>query len=87
MKSKNIKVLGLVAVILAASVLFIASRSSTDDLRRELLLKVISFALNSGHYEPADLNDDFSVKAYQLYIDRIDYTKRFLLKEDVDLLS
>ena len=75
------------AVILAASVLFIASRSSTDDLRRELLLKVISFALNSGHYEPADLNDDFSVKAYQLYIDRIDYTKRFLLKEDVDLLS
>ena len=67
--------------------LFIASRSNTDDLRRDLLVKVIAFAINSGHYHPGDIDDNFSKKAYDLYIDRIDFSKRFLLQEDIDKLS
>ncbi len=74
MKLKNIKIFGIIAVLVAASILFISSRSGSDELRRVLLLKVVSFALNSGHYEPAELNDDFSEKAYKIYIDRIDFT-------------
>ena len=33
------------------------------------------------------INDDFSEKAFKLYIERIDYGKRFLLQEDVENLS
>ncbi len=87
MKLKNIKIFGIIAVLVSASILFISSRSGSDDLRRDLLLKVVSFALNSGHYEPAELNDDFSEKAYKLYIDRIDFSKRYFLKEDMNILS
>jgi len=87
MKFRNIKLAAIVVLLIFASFLFISYQSSTDELRRELLVKVISFAINSGHYHPGDINDDFSVKAYNLYIERLDYAKRFLLKEDVEKLS
>ncbi len=87
MKLKNIKIFGIIAVLVAASILFISSRSGSDELRKDLLLKVVSFALNSGHYEPAELNDDFSEKVFNLYIDRIDFSKRYFLKEDMNVLS
>ncbi len=74
-------------LLLSISIIVIASRSETDELRRELLVKVISFAVNNGHYNPGDMDDDFSKKAYSLYIERLDYGKRFLLKEDIDQLD
>lgn len=87
MNIRSFKVLGIVFLFVAVSIVFLAARSSSDDLRRDLLVKVITFAVNSGHYNPGDINDKFSEKAYDIYIDRIDYTKRFLLQEDIDALS
>ncbi len=87
MKFRNIKLVTIAVFLIFASFLFISYQSSTDDLRRDLLIKVVSFAINSGHYHPGDINDDFSVKAYNLYVERIDYAKRFLLKEDIEKLS
>ncbi|MCB2219396.1 MAG: carboxy terminal-processing peptidase [Bacteroidetes bacterium] len=75
------------ALLLSVSIFVLASRSETDELRRELLIKVINFAINNGHYNPGDLNNEFSEKAYSLYIDRLDYGKRFLLQEDLDELD
>ncbi|MBC8487561.1 MAG: carboxy terminal-processing peptidase [Bacteroidetes bacterium] len=87
MNFRNIKLVAIAVLLIFASLLFISYQSSTDDLRRDLLVKVVSFAINSGHYHPGDIDDDFSVKAYNLYVERIDYAKRFLLKEDVEKLS
>lgn len=87
MNFRNIKLVAIAVFLIFASFLFISYQSSTDDLRRDLLVKVVSFAINSGHYHPGDIDDKFSVKAYNLYIERIDYAKRFLLKEDVEKLS
>jgi len=87
MNIRSFKVLGIVFLFVAVSIVFLAARSSSDDLRRDLLVKVISFAVNSGHYNPGDINDKFSEKAYDIYIERIDYAKRFLLQEDIDALS
>lgn len=87
MNTRSVKFFGVALLFIVASFIVLASRSSSEDLRRELLLKVISFAVNSGHYHPGDINDDFSEKAFSLYIERIDYAKRFLLQEDVDKLA
>ncbi len=87
MNFRNIKLVSIGVLLIFASFLFISYQSSTDELRRELLVKVVSFAINSGHYHPGDIDDDFSVKAYNLYVESIDYAKRFLLKEDVEKLS
>ncbi|MEZ5148344.1 MAG: carboxy terminal-processing peptidase [Bacteroidales bacterium] len=74
----------VITLLISLSIIVLASRGETDELRRDLLVKVINFAINNGHYNPGDINDEFSEKAYSLYIDRLDYGKRFLLQEDVD---
>ncbi|MCF8369506.1 MAG: carboxy terminal-processing peptidase [Bacteroidales bacterium] len=87
MNNLKLKLSALAILLLSVSLWVLASRSNEDDLRRDLLMKVVSFAVNSGHYDPGDINDNFSEKAWELYIDRIDYAKRFLLQEDVDKLA
>jgi carboxyl-terminal processing protease len=87
MSSRSIKIASLAILIGVSSILFIAFRDNTDTLRRELLLKVISFAISNGHYNPGEINDAFSEKAFNLYLERIDFGKRFLLKEDVEKMS
>jgi carboxyl-terminal processing protease len=87
MRSKYFKIGGIALLISVTSFIFIAFQSNTDDLRRDLLLKVITFSISNGHYKPAEINDSFSEKAFALYIERMDFGKRFLLKEDVEKLS
>ncbi|MEZ5197214.1 MAG: hypothetical protein R2764_12675 [Bacteroidales bacterium] len=87
MKFRIIKVAGFTILAVAISLWVFASRSDSDELRRDLLLKVITFAINSGHYHPGEIDNGFSEKAFDFYIDNIDYAKRFLLKEDVDRMA
>ncbi|MCC9166889.1 carboxy terminal-processing peptidase [Pontibacter harenae] len=39
--------------------------------------------VNSGHYNPEKLNDAFSKKAFKLYLNRLDFNKKYLLASDV----
>jgi carboxyl-terminal processing protease len=87
MNFRKIKIFSLISILILVSVLFVSSQNSTDQLRRELLIKVLTFAIDNGHYKPADMNDDFSEKAFNLYIDRLDFGKRFLIQSDVDELA
>lgn len=87
MKFRIMKFAGFTILTLAISIWVVASRSDGDDLRRDLLLKVITFAINSGHYDPGNIDNEFSEKAFDFYIDNLDYAKRFLLKEDIDKLA
>jgi len=87
MRSRYFKLGGIALLISVSSFLFIAFQNNTEDLRRDLLLKVISFAISNGHYNPGEINDDFSEKAFALYIERMDFGKRFLLQEDIEKLS
>ncbi|WP_181305820.1 carboxy terminal-processing peptidase [Rufibacter sp. XAAS-G3-1] len=78
----------------AASVVFgIASYKllETDgtvrDQKNEVLTKVLMQGLSSAHYSPERLDDNFSKKAFDLYLERLDYNKKFLLQSDVDQLA
>ncbi|MGB0850481.1 MAG: carboxy terminal-processing peptidase [Bacteroidia bacterium] len=53
----------------------------------DILLKAINVSLQSAHYDPVEVDDDFSTKAFQLYLKNIDANKRMLLQSDVDALS
>ena len=55
----------------------------SDADKDKVLMGVIMESLNSGHYTALEIDDDFSAKAYELYVKRLDYNKRFLLDEDV----
>ena len=55
--------------------------------KNHLLLEMLMSALDQAHYSPLKINDEFSEKAFTLYIKRLDTNKKFLLKEDVEALS
>ncbi len=91
MKSKLFRIIAVPILIVSITLIVFASRTGdqedSDSMRRMLVLKVITFAIKTGHYDPGKIDDEFSKKAYKLFIDRIDYSKRFLLQEDIDKLS
>jgi len=86
MKRFRIRFLLIPVALLLAGVLICARTSGPDVERQKLIMKLIDFALVSGHYNPQELNDEFSKKAYNLFLERLDYGKKFLLQEDVNRL-
>ncbi len=88
MRIKSVKIL-IIPVSLILVLLLVCARngSSSDDQRRNLLLDLVSFALQTGHYSPVSMNDDYSSKVYNLYIERIDFNKRFFIAEDISVLK
>ncbi len=52
----------------------------------ENLSQAILEVLDEYHYEPQDVNDQFSEKLFKLYLKRLDNSKRFFLKSDMDSL-
>jgi carboxyl-terminal processing protease len=87
MKFRILKFIALPLILIGTSLIILASRNNNDNLRRDLLAKVIVFAIENGHYHPGNIDDDFSGKVFDLYIERLDFGKRFLLQEDIDRLS
>ena len=87
MKIRFVKLSILAITLISLSLIVFANRSESDELRRDLLVKVISFALDNGHYDPGDMNDEFSEEAFDSYIKMLDYGKRFLIQEDIEELS
>jgi carboxyl-terminal processing protease len=53
----------------------------------DVLLKAVNISLQNAHYDPVELNDQFSERAFNLYLENLDGNKRLLLQEDVDQLS
>lgn len=75
----------LAVILLTASFIFYRS-NSTPEGKNEILLKVLMQGLSQGHFQPEKVDDNFSKKAFKLYLERLDYNKKFLLASDVEKL-
>lgn len=53
----------------------------------EVLVQLISLTLKRYHYEPGELNDDFSAEVFEDYIYALDPLKRYFLKSDIEEFS
>jgi carboxyl-terminal processing protease len=72
-----------VPVSLLAMGFYIKDKTPGEDI----LIKAILENLKNYHYSPLEIDDKFSEKVFDNYLDMIDGNKRFLLQEDVDKLS
>src|SRR5690606_28715068 len=55
---------------------------------KEMILgNILKGALEQMHLSKKVVDDDLSEKAFKLFLERVDYGKQFLLKEDVEKLS
>lgn len=73
--------------LLAVSIFTICSFTLNLFSRNQVLLDMLMSALNQAHYSPLSINDDFSEKAFKLYLKNLDYSKKMLTQADVDALA
>ncbi|MBX2874725.1 MAG: carboxy terminal-processing peptidase [Saprospiraceae bacterium] len=84
MKIKGPILLSVSAIL----VLVAAYLPQTDSSGKEsILVRTLMRGLEYMHYQPADLNDEFASKAYEIYLDNIDSGRRWLTQKDVDKLE
>ena len=62
---------------------FIPTKKTEDPEKDKLLLELLTYVLEKGHYSPVEINDSFSREVYDKYITGIDPTKRFFLASDI----
>ena len=77
--------LKIISFILFIGILlsFSVNRGSNPNKDR-LLLELISYVLERGHYNPIQIDDNFSKNVFNSYIKGLDNQRRFFLQSDID---
>lgn len=79
---RNLAYALIVMLVAVASCSFTNKSFETDD-KDKLLLDLITYVLERGHYQPKDIDDDFSVHVFEGFLDILDPTKRYFLESDI----
>ena len=78
----NYKFLLLALLIAFASCSF-TSKTFEDPDKDKLLIQLITYVLDQGHFDPQELNDDFSVSVFDDYLKQLDPYKRYFYASDI----
>lgn len=70
-------------LIVSGLLILLLSLTLNFEKKEEAVLKTVLYTLKNGHYNPEIINNEFSEKVFKLFIERLDYSKRFFLAEDV----
>lgn len=72
---------------IVAYVGFASYQGNDNDDKEKLILKAVLSMLQSYHFTNPPIDDEFSHRLYDTYMNRLDGMKRFLIMEDLDLLD
>jgi len=78
----NYKFLLLALLIAFASCSFTTKKFEDPD-KDKLLIQLITYLLDQGHFDPKDINDDFSSNVFDVYLNNIDPFKRYFYASDI----
>lgn len=81
---RNYKILGIVALLAILLWGFMPGQKKHDPDKDKLLLELLTFVIEKGHYDPAAIDDTFSKGVYKSYVESIDPSKRFFIQSDID---
>lgn len=79
----NLKIL-LLAVFVAVASCSFTTRDFNDPEKDKLLLDLITYVIEKGHFNPAEMDDAYSAKVYDSFINGLDPLKRYFLASDLD---
>lgn len=82
----KVKYLVLGAVV-AVALGFYTPKDAEASKKDQVIMNLIYSVLNQSHFSPPEINDDFSEKVYDHFMENLDFSKRFLLKEDMAALN
>ena len=80
--NKKIKYLFLLISLLIIG-FTITNKNFSDPNKDRLLIEIIKYVVEKGHYNKIQIDDDLSEKIYLSFIDKLDKQKRFFLKSDL----
>ncbi|RDK89089.1 carboxyl-terminal processing protease [Marinirhabdus gelatinilytica] len=83
---KNLKFLFL-GVVMAVTSCSFTTREFNDPDKDKVLLDLITYVLEKGHYSPADMDDAFSIAVYEDFINALDPLKRYFIASDIEEFS
>jgi carboxyl-terminal processing protease len=81
---RNYKILLLVTALAVGLWSFIPKQEASDPEKDKMLIELLTFVIEKGHYSPAAIDDTFSKGVYKDYLNAIDPSKRFFLQSDID---
>ena len=74
----------ILSFILLSGFVFGITLKKENPNKDKLLLEIITYVLDRGHFDPKDINDVFSENVYMSYLENIDGQHRFFLKSDIN---
>ncbi len=84
MKFRGAIFFSLIAVVLTVAAYYPKVNSQEKE---SILVRTILRGLEQLHYQPQKIDDKFSEKVYNMYLNQLDSGKRFLTQEDIDQLE
>ena len=84
---RHYKILLLVLLVSIGLWSFIPREQKSDPEKDKILLELLAFVIEKGHYQPKPIDDAFSKSLYKDYLNQIDFSKRFFLQSDIDEFS
>ena len=82
MIKNNYKLL-LVVLLLAFASCSFTTKKFQDPNKDKLLIQLITYVLDKGHFSPQDINDDFSENVFTDYLEQLDPFKRYFYASDI----
>ena len=79
---RNYNILMLTLLLAFASCSFTTTTFEDPD-KDKLLIQLITYVLDEGHFDPKEMNDEFSEAVFQDFLDQIDPFKRYFYESDI----
>ncbi len=80
---RNINLLLLALLLAFASCSFTTKTFDNDSDKDKLLVQIITYVLEQGHFDPENLDDTFSEGVFYDYLEQLDPFKRYFLASDI----
>lgn len=84
---RNINILLLTLLLAFASCSFTTKTFDQSDDKDKLLVQLVTYVLEQGHFEPKDMNDEFSQHVFDDYLNQLDPFKRYFYESDINEFS
>ena len=83
---RNFKLL-LLAIFIAIASCSFTSKTFENPNKDKLLMQLITYLLEQGHFQPMEINDKFSKEVYERFLTRIDPFKHYFYQSDIEIFK
>ena len=81
MKFNFLHIVAIIALIIFG--FSFSGKKFSDPNKEKLLIEVVKYVIEKGHYSTLDIDDSVSEKIYNSYIEQLDAQKRFFIQSDI----